>query len=167
MPDSTIPYKDHAESEFSHIYNELRTITSTVKSMDEKVDDIVLKVTMQNGRVKDLEKQRDKYIESRVDKRDFDAQCKELESVDKKISNLSIELEPVKTVIKYKKQALALLVFAVAAVLVGAWGSIETFFQKQQSKDTNIELIEYKREVQVYQNQVMEKLNQLDSKLNK
>jgi len=167
MTDSTIPYKDHVESEFGHVYKELQNITTVLGTIETKLDNTYQQALTTNNRVTHLEEDKTLYLKTRVDKRDFDDKCRELESVDKKISDLSIELEPVKTVIKYKKQALVLLVFAVAAVLVGAWGSVETFFQKQRSKETNTELIEYKREVQTYQNQVMEKLNQLDVKLNK
>lgn len=163
MPDSTITLKDHVEGEFGHVYKELKGITETLKDMGIKVNETHTHVGKINGRILSLEKDR----ENSVDKRDCNAKCRDWDTVDKKVTDLSLELEPVKTVIKYKKQALALLVFAVAAVLVGAWGSVETFFQKKHAKDTNTELIEYKREVQMYQDQVMDKLNKLDSKLNK
>jgi hypothetical protein len=161
MPDSTIPYKDHVEGEFGHVYKELKGITETLKEMGMIVNETHTHVNKINGRIFSLEKDR----ENNVDKRDCNAKCRDWEDVDKKITTLSTELEPVKTIIKYKKGSLVLLAVAVAAILIGAWGSVETFFQKQHAKDTNTELVEYKREVQMYQDQVMTKLNELDKKL--
>jgi len=82
------------ETEFRELHKRLDTQEEKLDDLNEKSTRIEIQTTKTNGdvhqakeKISELEKQRDKYLESRVSKNDLDILCKEVQIVKKELDD--------------------------------------------------------------------------------
>lgn len=114
-------YRLYLEEKFEGLHKEIRANDINVH---DKLDALIIQTTKTNNRVNNLEKEKEDYLKSRVDKE----MLKEVSDV---VEKLDEDLAEYRIMKKYPKLVIIIIAIFVIGVLISAIGTFETYQNKK------------------------------------